>query len=141
MQPETTRIEMACPINGKICKSGVRSDFEDPRSTCRWWTHVAGKDPQSEKVIDHFDCAVAWVPVVVLEASQMTRQGTATMQEFRNETHESFSKFNATAGKAAAALSDMAKVQRKMIEAGKPQNGDSQNGELPSNEGQNGHSD
>jgi hypothetical protein len=117
MQPESTRTEMTCPLNGKLCKEGIRSDFDSSTKPCRWWTHVAGKDPQSEKVIDHYDCAMAWVPVVVLESSQMTRHMTATTQEFRNETNENMKGFAGAMAKAAHAIQDLADTQREMIEA------------------------
>lgn len=121
MQPEMTRVEMACPLNGAICNDGFREDFKanekGNKKQCRWWTHVAGKDPQSEKVIDHYDCAMAWVPVVILEASQMTRHMTATTQEFRNETNENMKGFAGAMAKAAHALQDLSNVQRELLEA------------------------
>lgn len=120
MQPESSRVEMTCPFNGKICNEGIRSDFDANergiRKQCRLWTHVAGKDPQSEKVIDHYDCALAWGPVIGLEQSQMTRQNTATMQEFRNETHEGISSFNLKLKQVADALQMMARTQQELIE-------------------------
>lgn len=120
MQSEMTRYEMTCPLNGKLCKDGVRADFEDQKKQCRWWTHVAGKDPQSEKVIDHYDCAMAWVPVVVLESSQMTRHMTATTQEFRNETKEGFDNFKKAIGQAAGAFNRLAAATEGMLEAAVP---------------------
>jgi hypothetical protein len=120
MQPEMTRVEMTCPLNGAICNEGLRDDFKPNekgiKKQCRWWTHIAGKDPQTEKQLDHYDCAMAWVPVVVLESSQMTRHMTATTQEFRNETHEGLAKFNQGLNKAAIALQQMADQQREMLE-------------------------
>lgn len=116
MQPEYQRQKMNCPINGKACIDGVRSDFELKDKACRLWTHVAGKDPQSEKVIDHFDCAWAWMPVVGLEQSQMTRMGTATMQDFRNETNENMKGFAGAMGKAAYAIQELADTQKALIE-------------------------
>jgi len=116
MQSETLRYEMTCPINGKICKGGVRSDFEDQKKQCRLWTNVAGKDPQSEKVLDFFDCSWAWMPVVGLEQSQMTRQNTATMQDFRNETHDGFAAFGTAIKQAALAFNNLVEAQQALIE-------------------------
>ena len=115
MQPEYERLEMNCPLNGKICRDGARTDFENQKKPCRWWTHVAGKDPQSEKVVDHYDCAVAWLPVVGLEQSQMTRMGTATVQEFRNETNGGFARFNKAIEQAAIAFRAMAEAQEALV--------------------------
>lgn len=119
MQPELTRVEMTCPLSATLCTDGVRDDFEPNKEgkikQCRLWTHVAGKDPQGEKVVDHYDCAWAWMPVVGLEQSQMTRHNTATMQEFRNETHEGLSNFNKAINQAALAFNAMAQAQQELI--------------------------
>lgn len=121
MQSEMVRYEMTCPYNGEICCDGVRDDFKPNdkgiKKQCRLWTSIKGKNPQGEDVIDFFDCAHAWVPVVTIEASQMTRQNTATMQEFRNETHEGLQKMGGALKSAAIAFNDMAQVQREMLEA------------------------
>lgn len=85
----------ACPLNGKACVDGVREDFPDIHAPngggvlgklkCRWWQHLVGKDPQSEKQIDNWDCAIAWLPVTTIETAQMTRQGTASVDKVANE--------------------------------------------------------
>lgn len=119
MQSESSRSEMTCPMNGELCTDGVRPDFklnaQGIKKPCRWWTQVAGKDPQSEKIIDHFDCSMAWMPVVGLEQSQMTRHNTATIQEFRNENHDAMEKWNRSIEKAAGALEVMAEQQAAAI--------------------------
>jgi hypothetical protein len=45
---------------------------------------VRGKNPQSEEMIDDWRCAVALLPMLLVENAQMTRQGTAAMETFRN---------------------------------------------------------
>lgn len=90
MQSELERKIMVCPINGQACSSGVRKDFpEEPltgqKITCRWWIHIAGKDPQHEKILDHFDCALAWMPVLQIEGAQMSRQVSAGTDKVANE--------------------------------------------------------
>jgi hypothetical protein len=51
---------------------------------CPWWTLVRGKNPQSEEMIDDWRCAIALLPMLLIENAQMTRQGTAAMETFRN---------------------------------------------------------
>lgn len=80
-----TKIECACPMNGKLCVDGTREDFPmnggGGKMKCRWWQHVAGKDPQRDRQVDHFDCAIAWLPVTTLEAAQMSRQTSASVDK------------------------------------------------------------
>ncbi len=52
---------------------------------CPWWTQVRGKNPQSEEEIDRWDCAIAWMPLLTIENSQMQRQTGAAVESFRNE--------------------------------------------------------
>ena len=51
---------------------------------CPWWTRLIGKNPQSEEMIDDWRCAVAQLPMLLIENAQVTRQGNATMETFRN---------------------------------------------------------
>lgn len=88
MQNTNERSEMTCPLNGKICKKGIRSDFENQDKECRWWIHLYGKDPGSEKMIDQFDCAVAWLPTIQSETTQMTTHTTASVDKTANVINE-----------------------------------------------------
>jgi len=64
-----------CPLlNGPCVKDG-----------CTFWTHVIGVNPQTGKNIDNFDCAIKWLPIMLVENAQMTRQTNASVQSFRNE--------------------------------------------------------
>lgn len=86
------KIKGSCPLNGKLCIDGYRSDFEkdsDGRQfRCKWWQHIYGKDPQSEKTIDQFDCSVPWLTVTTVEGSQMSRQTAASVDKVANEVAE-----------------------------------------------------
>lgn len=52
---------------------------------CPLWTHLRGKNPQSEQEIDEWGCAVAWLPLLLVEGAQQTRQAGAAIESFRNE--------------------------------------------------------
>ena len=52
---------------------------------CPWWTHVIGKNPQSEEMIDDWRCAVALLPMLLIENAQMQRQTGAAVESFRND--------------------------------------------------------
>lgn len=69
--------ELLCPLlNGPCIKE-----------KCMFWTKLVGNNPQTGQPIDEFDCAIKWLPLMLVENSQMTRQGSATVQDFRNDVH------------------------------------------------------
>ena len=51
---------------------------------CRFYVHLLGNDPQTGKGIDKFDCAMAFIPVLLIEGAQQTRQAGAAIESFRN---------------------------------------------------------
>lgn len=88
MQSPTERQKMACPLNGKTCINGRREDFQKDDVgapvQCRWWQHILGVDPQTGNPVDHWDCSVPWVPVLLVENAQMTRHATASVDKTAN---------------------------------------------------------
>lgn len=92
MQDANAKRECACPLNGELCIDGTRDDFpngSDGRPLkCRWWQHLYGKDPQADKNIDQWDCAVAWLPITTIEAAQMSRQTGASVDKLANQVAE-----------------------------------------------------
>jgi len=64
-----------CPLMGKTC-IGLQ---------CAWFTKVQGTNPQSGKQIEEWACAVAWLPMLLIENSQNTRMSGAAVESFRNE--------------------------------------------------------
>lgn len=65
-----------CPINGfQPCK-----ELE-----CGWFVHVRGVNPNTGEDCDEYGCAMAWIPVMLIENSQQQRQTGAAVESFRNE--------------------------------------------------------
>lgn len=64
-----------CPLVKKECL-GLQ---------CAWFTQVRGTDPNTGKEVDEWACAVAWLPVLLIENSQQQRQTGAAVESFRNE--------------------------------------------------------
>lgn len=60
---------------------------------CEWYIHVLGKHPQTGNPIDHYGCAIAWIPVLIIESSQETRQAAAAVESFRNGVSETLTTF------------------------------------------------
>ncbi|MBR0940966.1 MULTISPECIES: hypothetical protein [Bradyrhizobium] len=69
---------------GGICPL-QREDMSKVCHKCPWWTLVRGKNPQSEEMIDDWRCAVALLPMLLVENAQMQRQTGAVMETFRND--------------------------------------------------------
>lgn len=64
-----------CPLIKKDCV-GLQ---------CNWFMLVRGKHPQTGEEVDDWNCAMTWLPVLLIENSQMQRQTGAAVESFRNE--------------------------------------------------------
>lgn len=64
-----------CPLLKKDCV-GLQ---------CSWFTQVRGTNPQSGQEVDEWACAIAWMPMLMIENSQQQRQTGAAVESFRNE--------------------------------------------------------
>lgn len=64
-----------CPLVGEACWG----------HECAWYKQVQGTHPQTGAHIDRWDCAINWIPELVLEGA---RQGYSTgkaVESFREE--------------------------------------------------------
>jgi len=68
---------LICPLHQK--------DMSEVCHKCPWWTRIQGKNPQSEEMIDDWRCAVAMLPMLLVNTAQEVRQGAAAQESFRNE--------------------------------------------------------
>lgn len=64
-----------CPLIKKDC-IGIK---------CSWFTQVRGTNPNTGQDVDEWGCAVTWLPVLLIENAQQSRQAGAAMESFRNE--------------------------------------------------------
>lgn len=64
-----------CPLLKKDC-IGLQ---------CSWFMLVRGKHPQTGADVDEWNCAITWLPVLLIENSQQQRQTGAAVESFRNE--------------------------------------------------------
>ena len=53
--------------------------------TCAWYTRVQGYDMNSGAQVDSYECAIAWMPMLLIENSGQQRQTGAAVESFRNE--------------------------------------------------------
>jgi hypothetical protein len=68
---------------GTICPLH-KQDTSEVCHKCPWWTRVIGKNPQSEEMIDDWRCAIALLPMLLVENAQMQRQSGAAIETLRN---------------------------------------------------------
>jgi hypothetical protein len=47
---------------------------------------VRGQHPQTGQEVDEWNCAMTWLPVLLIENSKQQRQTGAAVESFRNET-------------------------------------------------------
>jgi hypothetical protein len=65
-----------CPLAG----------FEPCRKLdCAWFTQIRGTNPNTGAEVDEWGCAVAWLPMLLIENAQQSRQTGAAIESFRNE--------------------------------------------------------
>lgn len=55
---------------------------------CSWFTQVRGKNPQTGQEVDEWGCAVAWLPILLVENSQQQKNTSSAVESFRNEMVE-----------------------------------------------------
>jgi hypothetical protein len=64
-----------CPLIKKDCVG----------LTCAWYTRVQGYDMNSGAQVDSYECAIAWMPMLLIENSGQQRQTGSAVESFRNE--------------------------------------------------------
>ena len=68
-----------CPLNGfEPCK----------QLECAWFIKVAGMNPNTGKEIEEWGCSMGWLPILLIENAQQSRQTGAAVESFRNEMVE-----------------------------------------------------
>jgi hypothetical protein len=65
-----------CPLNGfKPCK----------QMDCAWFIQIRGTNKNTGEEVDDWGCAIAWLPFMLIENAQMSRETGAAVESFRNE--------------------------------------------------------
>jgi hypothetical protein len=95
-----------CPLVKKDC-IGLQ---------CAWFTRVQGVDMNTGNQVDEYQCAIAWMPMLLIENSGQQRQTGAAVESFRNEMVKS----NETSQKVLLASLGFQKQQDSMLEISPP---------------------
>lgn len=64
-----------CPLLQKPCIE----------SGCKFWVMVIGKNPQTDEVINRYDCSFVWNSMLLMENTKVQLQTGAAIESFRNE--------------------------------------------------------
>lgn len=82
-------ITYECPFGSKC------EEIKDNRMfRCRFYTLVRGKNPQSEEMLEEWNCSLAWLPMLLIENAQTNRGVTRALESFRNEVVRNQQEFN-----------------------------------------------
>ena len=52
---------------------------------CGWFIQIRGKHPQTGEEVDEYGCAMALMPMLMIENSRQTSQAVAAFESFRND--------------------------------------------------------
>tara|TARA_R110002012_G_scaffold10015_1_gene46641 strand:+ start:155 stop:460 length:306 start_codon:yes stop_codon:yes gene_type:complete len=70
------KVEENCPLhNFKKCK----------QFKCAWFVQMKGTSPNDGKEVDEYACAIAWLPLLLVENATQARQTGGAVESFRNE--------------------------------------------------------
>ena len=68
---------MMCPLQ--------RQDVSKVCHKCEWYIQLRGAHPQTGEAMDKWGCSIAFLPILMIENAQQSRQAGAAVESFRNE--------------------------------------------------------
>jgi hypothetical protein len=69
---------------GQICPLH-KQDTSEVCHKCPWFTRIMGKNPQSEEMVDNWHCAIALIPLLLVDNTQVNRGTVAAVETMRND--------------------------------------------------------
>lgn len=73
-----------CPLIKDECiEDGAIKDGK--LIACNFWIKIRGKDPQTGDAVDDGDCAINWIPMLLIENNKVNYESGAAIESFRNE--------------------------------------------------------
>jgi len=73
-----------CPL-GARCEDVKTENGKPVLYRCPWYVKVRGTDINTGEENDHWGCAIAWMPTLMINTANESRKGTAAIESFRNE--------------------------------------------------------
>ncbi len=75
-----------CPLGAK-CEEVKEENGKQVLYRCPWYIKLKGNNPQGG-LIDESACAIAWMPILMIENTKETLESTASIDELRKEVTE-----------------------------------------------------
>lgn len=72
---------------GRTCPL-TQKDASECCHNCMWWTKVTGKHPQNEELVNHYHCAIAWMPMLQVDQGVKVMRMEETAQRARSENFQ-----------------------------------------------------
>lgn len=73
-----------CPLGAK-CEEAKTEDGKSVVYRCPWYVQVRGVDTNTGAEVDNWQCAIAWMPTLMINTANESRKGVAATESFRNE--------------------------------------------------------
>lgn len=71
---------LVCPLH--------KADMAEVCHKCPLWVKIRGTNPNTGEAVDDWRCAIAWLPMLLIEGAQQSRQAGAAVESMRNEIVE-----------------------------------------------------
>ena len=68
-----------------LCCPLYRKDVSKVCHKCAWYEQIRGMNPQTGDPVDRWSCAIALLPILTIENSNMQRQTGAAINKFHND--------------------------------------------------------
>ena len=75
----TVEVKLSCPLGAK-CEEAKDGTLH----RCHWYMQVRGVNHNTGETVDEWRCAMAWMPMLLIENSGMQRNTSAAVESFRN---------------------------------------------------------
>jgi hypothetical protein len=73
--------------SGRICPL-MQKDASECCHNCMLWTKVTGKHPQTDEMVNHYHCALAWMPMLQVDQGVKVMRMEETVQKARTENFQ-----------------------------------------------------
>lgn len=60
---------------------------------CMFWTHLVGMNPQTGQPTDEWNCALAWLPTLLIENANQVRKSAASTDKVATEVRKQHGTF------------------------------------------------
>lgn len=70
--------KLTCPFHHKTMSQVCHK--------CPLWVQLRGTSANTGEPVDEWRCSFTWLPMLLIEVGQQTRQAGAAIESFRNET-------------------------------------------------------